>query len=117
MSYIYDMCPSASPASPQPPLLVSQLLAIASTQRMRILAALASEISHVSELARRLAMSRPLLYLHLNKLEQAGFVRSYMEISNDGKAHKYFQLKPFTLIVNIESIISASSASQENQEP
>jgi DNA-binding transcriptional ArsR family regulator len=66
--------------------LSSRLAAIASPQRMRILAALAAEALHVSELARRLAMSRPLLYMHLTKLEEAGFVAGPLELSDDGKA-------------------------------
>ena len=57
--------------------LSDQLVAIASTQRMRILAAVASEATHVSELARRLQMSRALLYMHLQRLEEAGFVTGH----------------------------------------
>ena len=41
---------------------------------MRVIAELRSGRVHVSELARRLGMSRPLLYMHLGNLEKAGIV-------------------------------------------
>jgi DNA-binding transcriptional ArsR family regulator len=69
--------------------LSTRLTAIASAQRMRIIALLAGEKLHVSELARRVGMSRALLYMHLTKLEEAGFVAGHLELSDDGKALKY----------------------------
>ncbi|HMH93097.1 MAG TPA: winged helix-turn-helix domain-containing protein, partial [Streptosporangiaceae bacterium] len=41
---------------------------------MRVVAELTGGRVHVSELARRLGMSRPLLYMHLDRLEKAGLV-------------------------------------------
>ncbi len=75
---------------PENPLgtLVSQLLAVASPQRMRILAELSHRELHVSELARQVEMSRALLYMHLRKLEVAGFVSGRLELGDDGKAVK-----------------------------
>lgn len=87
--------------------LSSRLAAIASPQRMRILAALAGEALHVSELARRLAMSRPLLYMHLTKLEEAGFVTGHLELSADGKALKRFQIQTFSLTIDMAMIVTA----------
>ncbi|MGC1547909.1 MAG: winged helix-turn-helix domain-containing protein [Rhodanobacter sp.] len=87
--------------------LCTRLAAIASPQRMRILAMLADENLHVSELARRLGMSRPLLYMHLTKLEEAGYVSGRLELSDDGKAMKYFTLKPFKLTIDIHSVTRA----------
>jgi predicted transcriptional regulator len=52
-------------------------------------------------------MSRPLLYMHLDKLEKAGLVAGQLELSQDGKAMKYFELAPFDLHLNAETIISA----------
>jgi DNA-binding transcriptional ArsR family regulator len=46
--------------------------AIAHPLRLQIIAELAGGRVHVSELARRLGMSRPLLYMHLDRLEKAG---------------------------------------------
>lgn len=87
--------------------LSDRLAAIASPQRMRILATLAGEELHVSELARRLGMSRPLLYMHLTKLEEAGFVSGRLELSDDGKALKCFQIQPFSLVIDAKTIAAA----------
>ena len=87
--------------------LSSRLAAIASPQRMRILAALVREPLHVSELARRLGMSRPLLYMHLTKLEEAGFVTGHLELSDDGKALKCFEIHPFSLTIDQQTIVAA----------
>jgi predicted transcriptional regulator len=74
---------------------------------MRIVAELRDGRVHVSELAGRLGMSRPLLYMHLDKLEKAGLVTGQLELSEDGKAMKYFELAPFDLHLNAETIITA----------
>jgi DNA-binding transcriptional ArsR family regulator len=83
------------------------LTAIAHPLRLRIIAELAGGQVHVSELARRLGMSRPLLYMHLDKLEKAGLVTGHLELSEDGKAMKYFELVPFELRVTAETVVSA----------
>ena len=70
---------------------------MANPQRMRVVAELAGGRVHVSELARRLGMSRPLLYMHLDRLEKAGLVVGRLELSEDGKAMKYFELAPFDI--------------------
>ncbi|MGH3166109.1 MAG: ArsR/SmtB family transcription factor [Trebonia sp.] len=75
--------------------------------RLRIIAELAGGRVHVSELARRLGMSRPLLYMHLDRLEKAGLVAGRLELSDDGKALKYFELEPFELRVTAGVIIDA----------
>jgi DNA-binding transcriptional ArsR family regulator len=87
--------------------LVSLLTAIAHPLRLRVIAALAGGRVHVSELARRLGMSRPLLYMHLDRLEKAGLVHGELELSDDGKAMKYFELVPFDLRVTPESVLDA----------
>jgi DNA-binding transcriptional ArsR family regulator len=81
---------------------------------MRIIAELAHGRLHVSELARRLGMSRPLLYMHLDRLEKAGLVDGHLELSDDGKAMKYYELLPFDLRVTAETVISALAADKEN---
>jgi len=75
--------------------LLARLTAMANPHRLRIIAELRRGRVHVSELARRLEMSRPLLYMHLDKLEKAGFVVGQLELSEDGKAMKYYELAPF----------------------
>jgi DNA-binding transcriptional ArsR family regulator len=61
--------------------LVAMLTAIAHPLRLQIIAELAGGRVHVSELARRLGMSRPLLYMHLDRLEKAGLVSGQLELS------------------------------------
>ena len=78
---------------------------MANPQRMRVVAELSGGRVHVSELARRLGMSRPLLYMHLDRLEKAGLVVGQLELSEDGKAMKYFELAPFELRLTAETII------------
>jgi DNA-binding transcriptional ArsR family regulator len=90
--------------------LSERLTAIASTQRMRILAAVAEESTHVSELARRLQMSRALLYMHLQRLEEAGFITGHFELSDDGKALKVFEVVPFHLRIDLATIVAAVAA-------
>jgi predicted transcriptional regulator len=77
---------------------------------LRVIAELAGGRVHVSELARRLGMSRPLLYMHLDRLERARLVTGQLELSEDGRAMKYFELAPFELRVTPEIIITALRA-------
>ena len=90
--------------------LMALLTAIAHPLRLRVIAELTGGRVHVSELARRLGMSRPLLYMHLDRLEKAGLVSGHLELSNDGKAMKYFELVPFELRVTQETILDALTA-------
>jgi predicted transcriptional regulator len=69
--------------------------ALANPHRMRIVASLMEKRKYVSELAREISMSRPLLYMHLQRLESAGLVIGNLELSDDGKAMKYFELADF----------------------
>src|ERR1700757_2378519 len=87
--------------------LLAMLTAIAHPLRLRIIAELAGGRVHVSELARRLGMSRPLLYMHLDRLEKAGLVTGRLELSEDGKAMKYFELVPFEMRVTAETVVRA----------
>jgi DNA-binding transcriptional ArsR family regulator len=92
--------------------LLAMLTAVAHPLRLRIVAELAGGRVHVSELARRLDMSRPLLYMHLDRLEKAEMVTGQLELSEDGKAMKYYQLAPFELRVTAEAIVAAVQADQ-----
>lgn len=84
--------------------LLEELVALANPHRMRILNALGEGRNYVSQLARDLEISRPLLHLHLQKLEAAGLVRSSLELSEDGKAMRFFELEPFAITVTPEAI-------------
>lgn len=87
--------------------LLTFLSAVSHTQRLRTIAGLAGGRKYVSELARELGMSRPLLYMHLERLEKAGLVVGALELSDDGKALKYFELTPFELRLNVQTILDA----------
>ncbi|ULT59244.1 winged helix-turn-helix domain-containing protein [Neobacillus drentensis] len=72
--------------------------------RLKIIAILHQERQYVSQLARDLGISRPLLYLHLQKLEEVELIRSHHEISENGKAMKYYELDSFNLTLNEQVI-------------
>jgi DNA-binding transcriptional ArsR family regulator len=97
--------------------LLTMLTAVANPQRLRVVAELAQGRVHVSELARRLGMSRPLLYMHLDRLEKAGMVTGHLELSEDGKAMKYFELAPFELRISADVIVSALQESAGEGSP
>jgi predicted transcriptional regulator len=75
--------------------LLALLGAIGHPQRLRVIAELTGGRVHVSELARRLGLSRPLLYLHLERLERAGLVKGELELAESGRAMKYYELLDF----------------------
>jgi DNA-binding transcriptional ArsR family regulator len=97
--------------------LLATLNAVAHPLRLRIIAELAGGRVHVSELARRLGMSRPLLYMHLDRLEKAGLVAGQLELSEDGKAMKYFELVPFEIRVTAETVITALAGETDGDAP
>ncbi len=80
------------------------LEALSNPYRLKIIAILQKEKKYVSLLARELGISRPLLYLHLQKLENAEIIKGYHEISEDGKAMKYYELISFYLPLSEEFI-------------
>lgn len=94
--------------------LVRVLATLANPHRLRVVAALAGERDYVSGLARRLNISRPLLQVHLKKLEAAGLVSARLELSDDGKAMKYYELTPFDLRLTPQIIAAAVSTLTQN---
>jgi DNA-binding PadR family transcriptional regulator len=54
--------------------------------------------------------------MHLDRLEKAGLVDGHLELSDDGKAMKYYELLPFELRVTAETVISALAADDDNKE-
>ncbi len=75
--------------------LVEMLSALANPLRLRIVAKLAAGRNYVSQLAREIGISRPLLHMHLQRLEAAGLIVGSLELSDDGKAMKYFEVADF----------------------
>jgi DNA-binding transcriptional ArsR family regulator len=90
--------------------LISVLAALASPHRLRILATLAQGRTYVSELARRLQMNRPLLYMHLQKLEAAGLVTGELVTAGDGSSVKYVEAVPFALELDLNAITLAAQS-------
>ena len=64
---------------------------------------------YVSQLAREIGISRPLLHLHLQKLEAAGLVTSKLELSPEGKALNYFEVTRFAIEITPASISKAAA--------
>lgn len=87
--------------------LLRVLAALSNPHRLRIVAALTGGRNYVSQLARDLRMSRPLLHMHLKRLEAAGLVSSELEVSEDGKAMNFYELKPLDLRLTPELIAEA----------
>jgi predicted transcriptional regulator len=88
--------------------LLQVLATLANPHRLRVVAALAEERNYVSRLARDLGISRALLQVHLRKLEAAGLVSASIEVSDDGKAMKFYEVAPFALYLTPESIMNAA---------
>jgi DNA-binding transcriptional ArsR family regulator len=98
--------------------LLAMLAALANPHRLRIIAALASGgRNYVSQLARELGISRPLLHLHLQKLQDAGLVISQLELSRDGKALNYFEVRAFDFALTPAAIANAARSLTSKSEP
>ena len=89
--------------------LLKVLATLANPHRLRVVASLTDERNYVSALARDLGISRALLQVHLRKLESAGLVKSSVEVSDDGKAMKFYEVAPFALYLTPEAIAAAAS--------
>lgn len=97
--------------------LLAMLAALSNPHRLRIIAALqAGGRNYVSQLAREIGISRPLLHLHLQKLETAGLVVSQMELSQDGKALNYFEVSSFAVDLTPVLIAEAVTTLTTNPE-
>jgi DNA-binding transcriptional ArsR family regulator len=91
--------------------LLAMLAALANPHRLRIIAALSSGgRNYISQLAREIGISRPLLHLHLQKLEEAGLVTSRLELSRDGKALNYFDVTDFVIELTPATIANAANS-------
>jgi predicted transcriptional regulator len=97
--------------------LLALLAALGSAQRLRILAALVPHRQYVSQLAREIGISRPLLHMHLQRLEAVGLVTSRLELSAEGKAMKYFEIAPFALRLTPQVIADAAQTLEPERDP
>ena len=89
--------------------LVRALAALSNPHRVRILAALSAGRIHVSRRAREVQLSRPLVHMHLQRLEAAGLVTGQLELSEEGKAMKFFEVEPFDLHLTPAAIAAAAT--------
>jgi DNA-binding transcriptional ArsR family regulator len=88
--------------------LVEMLAALANPLRVRIVARLAGGRDYVSHLAREIGVSRPLLHMHLQRLEAAGLIVGSLELSEDGKAMKYYEVADFDLHLTASALAEAA---------
>ena len=63
---------------------------------------------YVSHLARQIGVSRPLLHMHLQRLEEVGLITGTLELSNDGKAMKYFEVADLDIHLTATAIAEAA---------
>jgi DNA-binding transcriptional ArsR family regulator len=96
--------------------LIKVLEALANPYRLRIIALLKENRIYVSQLARELLISRPLLYMHLKKLEDVGLVTSKLELSEGGRAVKYYEGVPFSIVLNQDNIAEAIKDTSNKKE-
>jgi ArsR family transcriptional regulator len=96
--------------------LVAMLAALASPVRLRIVAKLAGGRDYVSHLAREIGVSRPLLHMHLQRLEAAGLIAGTLELSEDGKAMKYYEVTDFDLHLTA-SVLAAAATTLTRSDP
>ena len=98
--------------------MLAVLAALANPHRLRVIAALATGgRNYVSQLARELGISRPLLHLHLQRLEDVGLVTSQLELSQDGKALNYFDVRNFEFDLTPAGIAKAAQSLTSKSEP
>lgn len=95
--------------------LLAMLSALANPWRLRILAQLACRSDYVSNLARHVGISRPLVHMHLKKLEEAGLVIGRLELSDDGKALRFFDVAPVALTITPETFARAVKTLTDTQ--
>jgi predicted transcriptional regulator len=95
--------------------LLRMLSALANEHRLRIIAALTGGRNYVSQLARDLGIGRPVLHMHLRRLEAAGLIVGTLELSKDGKAMKYYETAPFALEITPELVRRAAQTLTVNE--
>ena len=88
--------------------LLGVLAALANPIRLRILAQLADGRDYVSHLAREIGVSRPLLHMHLQRLEAVGLVVGSLELSEDGKALRFYDVTPFDFHLTAATVAAAA---------
>ncbi len=96
-------------AQPTGDELVEMFAALSNPLRLRILATLAGGRDYVSHLAREIGVSRPLVHIHLQRLEAVGLIVGSLELSADGKAMKYYEVTDFALHLTPAALAEAAN--------
>ena len=79
--------------------------AISHPLRLKLIYMLSEREWYVYELAKELNVSRQVLYLHLKRLEKAGFVESDLRLEEDDmRAKKFFRLKDFDVAISLDDL-------------
>lgn len=97
--------------------LVAMLAALSNPLRLQIMATLAGERDYVSHLAREIGISRPLLHMHLQRLEAVGLIVGSLELSDDGKAMKYYAVADFDLRLTPATLADAAATLTTKENP
>lgn len=97
--------------------LVELMAALANPLRLRIVGQLASGRDYVSHLAREIGISRPLLHMHLQKLEAAGVIFGSLELSADGKAMKFYELTDLNVHLDPKTLAEAARSLTHKKRP
>ncbi|HEY9207272.1 MAG TPA: metalloregulator ArsR/SmtB family transcription factor [Candidatus Methanoperedens sp.] len=85
--------------------LTEILDALGNEHSLKIMSVLADGECYVSELAKSVGISRPLLYLHLKKLENAGLVEGEIRHYEEPPySKKFYKAKNFELILSLSKI-------------
>lgn len=73
--------------------------------RLKIIHLLSQREWYVYELAKTLNVSRQILYLHLKRLEKAGFVEWDLRLeADDMRAKNFYRLKEFKVELDIDDL-------------
>jgi ArsR family transcriptional regulator len=96
--------------------MVEMLAALANPVRLRIVAQLASGRDYVSHLAREIGVSRPLVHMHLQRLEAAGLIVGTLELSPEGRAMKFFEVTDFSILLTAQAIEQATQTLTKDEE-
>jgi predicted transcriptional regulator len=92
------------------------LAALSNPHRLRIVATLTAGSVHVSQLAREVGLSRPLVHMHLRRLEAAGLVSGRLELSDDGKALRFYEVTSFSIHLTPDLVVAAARTLEDEPE-
>ncbi len=98
--------------------LAEILDALGNEHSLKIMAALADGECYVSELAKIVGISRPLLYLHLKKLENSGLVESEIRhFEEPPYTKKFYKAKNFELMLSLNktNIVTTEDSSVKDK--